>query len=89
MDYVFFNLIFCNELSYFFFAIISLLQGVDGYHLDVQALFYMALKCSLVLLKQDDDDGKDIVGRLEKCLNALKFHIRSYFWLDLQCLNEI
>lgn len=48
----------------------------------------MALRCALLLLKQDDE-GKEFVERIVKRLHALSFHMRSYFWLDLKQLNDI
>ncbi|XP_021999909.1 probable alkaline/neutral invertase B isoform X1 [Helianthus annuus] len=63
-------------------------MGVYGYPIEIQALFFMALRCALVLLKQDDQ-GKELVDRIVKRLHALSFHMRSYFWLDLKQLNDI
>lgn len=48
----------------------------------------MALKCALLLIKQDDD-GKEFMDRIVNRLQALSFHMRSYFWLDLKQLNDI
>ncbi|KVI04112.1 Glycosyl hydrolase family 100 protein [Cynara cardunculus var. scolymus] len=55
---------------------------------EIQALFFMALRCALVLIKQDAQ-GKELVERIVKRLHALSFHMRSYFWLDLKQLNDI
>lgn len=63
-------------------------QGVYGYPIEIQALFFMALRCALVLLKQDVE-GKEFVERIVKRLHALNYHMRSYFWLDLKQLNDI
>lgn len=63
-------------------------QGVYGYPIEIQALFFMALRCALLLLKQDDK-GKEFVERIAKRLHALSYHIQSYFWLDLKQLNDI
>ncbi|KAK0582224.1 hypothetical protein LWI29_023087 [Acer saccharum] len=63
-------------------------MGVYGYPIEIQALFFMALRCALVLLKQDDE-GKECVERIVKRLHALSYHMRSYFWLDLKQLNDI
>ncbi|CAN1259520.1 Probable alkaline/neutral invertase B [Linum perenne] len=52
------------------------------------ALFFMALRCAQVLLKQDEE-GKDFVERIAKRLHALTYHMRNYFWLDLKQLNDI
>ncbi|CAL5399670.1 unnamed protein product [Camellia sinensis] len=63
-------------------------MGVYGYPIEIQALFFMALRCALILLKQDAE-GKEFVERIAKRLHALSFHMRSYFWLDLKQLNDI
>ncbi|KAK8579855.1 hypothetical protein V6N13_143020 [Hibiscus sabdariffa] len=63
-------------------------MDVYGYPIEIQALFYMALRCALVMLKHDGE-GKDCIERIEKRLHALNFHMRSYFWLDFQQLNDI
>ena len=63
-------------------------QGVYGYPIEIQALFFMALRCALLLLKQDTE-GKEFVERIAKRLHALSYHMRSYFWLDLKQLNDI
>lgn len=39
--------------------------------------------------KQDTAGGKECVERVMKRLHALSFHMRSYFWLDFQQLNDI
>ncbi|RRT82397.1 hypothetical protein B296_00020115 [Ensete ventricosum] len=53
-----------------------------------QALFFMALRCALPMLKHDAE-GKEFVERIVKRLHALSYHMRSYFWLDFQQLNDI
>ncbi|CAL8995552.1 unnamed protein product [Prunus brigantina] len=63
-------------------------MGVYGYPIEIQALFFMALRCALVLLKQDNV-GKEFVKRITDRLHALSYHMRSYFWLDLKQLNDI
>ncbi|KAK1424537.1 hypothetical protein QVD17_19867 [Tagetes erecta] len=63
-------------------------MGVHGYPIEIQALFYMALRCATYLLKQDAQ-GKVLMDRIVKRLHALSFHVRSYYWLDLSKLNDI
>ncbi|GAV60304.1 Glyco_hydro_100 domain-containing protein [Cephalotus follicularis] len=63
-------------------------MGVYGYPIEIQALFFMALRCASLLLKQDDE-GKEFVERIAKRLHALSYHMRNYFWLDLKQLNDI
>ncbi|RVW90690.1 putative alkaline/neutral invertase F [Vitis vinifera] len=62
-------------------------MGVSGYPMEIQALFFMALRCAVHLLREDD--GKEFSMRIEKRLQALTYHMRSYFWLDFQQLNNI
>jgi hypothetical protein len=62
---------------------------VYGYPIEIQALFFMALRCALSMLKQDTADDKAYVERVVKRLHALSYHMRSYFWLDFQQLNNI
>lgn len=63
-------------------------QGVHGYPIEIQSLFFLALKCSRLLLIQDNE-GKDFTERIDKRLNALSYHLRSYYWLDFGRLNTI
>ncbi|CAA7404500.1 unnamed protein product [Spirodela intermedia] len=54
----------------------------------IQALFFMALRSALALLKHDAE-GKEFIERIVKRLHALSYHMRSYFWIDFQQLNDI
>nr|GEV90887.1 probable alkaline/neutral invertase D [Tanacetum cinerariifolium] len=63
-------------------------MGIYGYPIEIQALFFMALRCSLAMLKLDAE-GKEFADRIMKRLHALSFHMRSYFWIDFQQLNDI
>lgn len=63
-------------------------QGVYGYPIEIQALFFMALRSAMSMLKHDAE-GKEFMEKIEKRLHALSFHMRSYFWLDFQQLNDI
>nr|ABI17895.1 neutral/alkaline invertase [Coffea arabica] len=63
-------------------------MGIYGYPIEIQALFFMALRCALVMLRHDTE-GKEFIERIVKRLHALSFHMRSYFWLDFQQLNDI
>ncbi|GMJ02718.1 alkaline/neutral invertase B [Hibiscus trionum] len=63
-------------------------MGVYGYPIEIQALFFMALRCALLLLKQDQE-GKEFMELIVKRLHALSYHVRKYFWLDLKRLNDI
>lgn len=59
-----------------------------GYPLEIQSLFFMALRCANSLLKHDEE-GQKLRNRIEERLNALSYHIRTYYWLDHQQLNNI
>nr|CAD1836855.1 unnamed protein product [Ananas comosus var. bracteatus] len=63
-------------------------MGIYGYPIEIQALFFMALRCALTMLKHDSE-GKDCIERIVQRLHALSYHMRSYFWLDFQQLNVI
>ncbi|KAG6511949.1 probable alkaline/neutral invertase D [Zingiber officinale] len=63
-------------------------MGVYGYPIEIQALFFMALRCALSMLKHDAE-GKEFVERIVTRLHALSYHMRSYFWFDFQQLNDI
>ena len=86
----FFPLQFCLNFVCLivFFLLYVYVQGVYGYPIEIQALFFMALRCALLLLKQDDQ-GKEFIERIVKRLHALSYHMRSYFWLDMKQLNDI
>lgn len=62
-------------------------MGVYGYPLEIQALFYAALRSAeeLLLPNKFDEIRKAVTDRL----GHLTFHMRSYYWLDLARLNEI
>ncbi|XP_010554989.1 PREDICTED: probable alkaline/neutral invertase F [Tarenaya hassleriana] len=63
-------------------------MGVYGYPIEIQALFFMALRAALSMLKHDTE-GNEFMERIVKSPHALSFHMRSYFWLDFQQLNDI
>ncbi|KAI5061347.1 hypothetical protein GOP47_0023852 [Adiantum capillus-veneris] len=63
-------------------------MGIYGYPIEIQALFYMALRCAKLMLKPEGD-GEELLERVEKRLQALNYHIRSYFWLDFEQLNNV
>ncbi|XP_074332905.1 putative alkaline/neutral invertase F isoform X2 [Apium graveolens] len=63
-------------------------MGVYGYPIEIQALFFMALRCAHVLLKRDGE-GMEFVHHIEMRLYALIYHMREYFWLNFKKLNDI
>ncbi len=62
--------------------------GVYGHPLEIQVLFYAALLAARELLLSDND-GEQYIKRVNQRLAALGYHVREYYWLDLQRLNEI
>ncbi|KAK6930313.1 Glycosyl hydrolase family 100 [Dillenia turbinata] len=63
-------------------------MGIHGHPLEIQALFYSALRCSREMLTVNDST-KNLVMAVNNRLSALSFHIREYYWLDLKKINEI
>ncbi|KAI5077284.1 hypothetical protein GOP47_0007108 [Adiantum capillus-veneris] len=70
------------------FCMVDRRMGIYGYPIEIQALFYMALRCAKLMLKPEGG-GKELLERVEKRLQALNYHIRSYFWLDFEQLNNV
>jgi len=63
-------------------------MGVDGYPLEIQALFYAGLRASRELLVADEK-GKALIQKINNRLGSIVFHLRTYYWLDLKHLNQI
>ncbi|CAN6483014.1 unnamed protein product [Victoria cruziana] len=63
-------------------------MGIYGYPIEIQALFFMALRCARRLLRAEGG-GEGFIGMIDKRLRALRYHLRNYFWLDFQKLNNI
>ncbi|KAJ8447101.1 hypothetical protein Cgig2_022830 [Carnegiea gigantea] len=63
-------------------------MGIHGHPLEIQALFYSALRCSREMLCEDE--GSDnLIRAINNRLSALSFHIREYYWVDMKKINEI
>ncbi|KAH9306183.1 hypothetical protein KI387_010587, partial [Taxus chinensis] len=63
-------------------------MGIHGHPLEIQALFYSALRCAREVLIVDDG-SLNLMRAVNSRLSALAFHIREYYWLDMRKLNEI
>ncbi|XAR56961.1 hypothetical protein NMG60_11024939 [Bertholletia excelsa] len=63
-------------------------MGIHGHPLEIQALFYSALRCSREMLIVNDGT-KNLVVAINNRLSALSFHIREYYWIDMKRINEI
>ncbi|XP_055818457.1 alkaline/neutral invertase A, mitochondrial-like [Solanum dulcamara] len=63
-------------------------MGIHGHPLEIQALFYSALRSSREMLTINDST-KSLVAAINNRLSALSFHMREYYWLDRKKINEI
>nr|UHU35847.1 alkaline/neutral invertase 2 [Paeonia suffruticosa] len=63
-------------------------MGIHGHPLEIQALFYSALRCSREMLTVNDASN-NLVRAINNRLSALSFHIREYYWVDMKKINEI
>ncbi|XP_031266497.1 alkaline/neutral invertase A, mitochondrial-like [Pistacia vera] len=63
-------------------------MGIHGHPLEIQALFYTALRCSREMLSVSEG-SKNLVRAINNRLSALSFHIREYYWVDMKKINEI
>lgn len=64
-------------------------MGVYGYPIDIQAQFFAALCAALDLLNASDPANAPYRDALGERLPHLAHHVRAYYWLDLQRLNQI
>lgn len=62
--------------------------GVYGYPLEIQSLFYAALRAARELLLPGDP-GDLYIQAVDNRLGHLVYHVREYYWLDLGRLNQI
>ncbi|KAK7246233.1 hypothetical protein RIF29_41093 [Crotalaria pallida] len=63
-------------------------MGIHGHPLEIQALFYSALRCSREMLIVNDST-KNVMAAINSRLSALSFHMREYYWVDMKKINEI
>ena len=68
-------------------------MGVYGHPLDIQALFYMALRSALELLPSSPENDPYLKAARDRATH-LAYHIRQYYWLNLatlyfRCLRKI
>ncbi len=62
-------------------------MGIYGHPLEIQALFFAALRSARELLICQGNE--DIVEAIDNRLPLLRVHIRQHYWMDLTCLNKI
>jgi glycogen debranching enzyme len=63
-------------------------MAINGYPLEIQALYYGMLRIAGELLRAGGG-SEDLVSRLEVLGSALKDYVRTYYWIDRTRLNEI
>jgi len=63
-------------------------MGVYGYPLEIQVLFYAALRTARELLLPVGASEAHLMAATERT-SQLAYHVRRYYWLDLDRLNEI
>jgi hypothetical protein len=63
-------------------------MGVYEHPLEIQVLFYAALRAAKELLLPDDCN-QICLHNVNRRLAILHYHVREYYWLDLQRLNAI
>ncbi|KAI3502307.1 hypothetical protein L1887_30341 [Cichorium endivia] len=63
-------------------------MGIHGHPLEIQSLFYSALRCAREMLASDEG-SKNLLRTINNRLSALSFHIREYYWIDMKKINEI
>ncbi|KAI5061116.1 hypothetical protein GOP47_0023621 [Adiantum capillus-veneris] len=63
-------------------------MGIHGHPLEIQSLFYSALRCAREMLLPDDGPT-DLARAVNSRLSALSYHVREHYWVDLRKLNEI
>jgi glycogen debranching enzyme len=62
-------------------------MGIAGHPLEIQSLFYAALRAARELLLVEDN--QDLIQAVNNRLPRLREHIREHYWLDIQRLNVI
>ncbi len=63
-------------------------MGVYGYPFEIQVLFYAALRSARELL-DDAEQNQEFRNAVRERLGHLTYHLRKYYWLDFDRLNEI
>lgn len=62
--------------------------GIHGHPLEIQSLFYGALRAAREMISPENG-GSDLIRAVNARLTALSFHIREYYWVDLAKINLI
>lgn len=63
-------------------------MGINGHPLEIQSLFYAALKAASELLL-DNRENANIIVAVQNRLQPFVYHVRHHYWLDVDRLNII
>jgi glycogen debranching enzyme len=63
-------------------------MGINGHPLEIQSLFYTALRAARELLL-DNQENANINQAVNNRLAPLAYHVRQHYWLDIERLNVI
>ncbi|AFY77428.1 MAG: glycoside hydrolase 100 family protein [Hydrococcus sp. C42_A2020_068] len=63
-------------------------MGINGHTLEIQSLFYAALRAAKELLLDNQENAK-INQAVKNRLEPLVYHVRQHYWLDIERLNVI
>jgi hypothetical protein len=63
-------------------------MGLSGHPLEIQSLFYLALRAAREMLVRNIE-GEILIDRINNRLGSLVYHLRDYYWLDFKKLNQI
>lgn len=62
-------------------------MGIYGHPLEIQALFYAAMRAALYLLQPNNAYVRRFIHVLKLRSEAVKQHIQEYYWITLESLN--
>ena len=63
-------------------------MGLSGHPLEIQSLFYLALRAGREMLVRNTE-GEILIDKINNRLGSLVYHLQNYYWLDLTKLNQI
>ena len=64
-------------------------MGVYGYPLEIQVLFYAALRTAKEFLHPEESANQSLLQDAQERSDLVAYHVRNYYWLDMARLNEI
>lgn len=65
-------------------------MGMYGHPLDIEVLFFAALRASSELMAmQEDNKSVEYISKIDRRVGHLADHIRTYYWIDKDCLKKM